>query len=178
MKYVALLRGINVGGNNKIEMAKLKTIFESLGYTSVKTYINSGNIIFETSDAHGSLSKEIEKAIENEFKINISVVVKSLTEINTIEKVIPKDWTNGGDSKTDVLFLWDEMNKKEVLDDLKIKPEIDHVKYINGAIIWHVERKDIGKSGLLKIVGTEIYKKVTIRNVNTLRKLKLLMDDL
>jgi uncharacterized protein (DUF1697 family) len=54
MTYVALLRGINVGGNNKVEMKKLKTTFETLGFTSVVTYINSGNIIFNTSDKNGS----------------------------------------------------------------------------------------------------------------------------
>lgn len=177
MKYVALLRGINVGGNNKVEMIRLKKIFEDLGYSQVKTYINSGNIIFSTSESHSSLTGKIEKAIEEEFKLHIKVVVKSLSEITKIDGVIPKTWTNGGESKTDVLFLWNEINKKEALHNLKIKPEIDHVKYIDGAIIWNVDRKNITKSGLLKIVGTDFYKKVTIRNVNTLRKLKYLMEE-
>ena len=48
MTYVALLRGINVGGNNKVEMARLKKVFESLGFINVRTYINSGNVIFDT----------------------------------------------------------------------------------------------------------------------------------
>ena len=56
MKYIALLRGINVGGKNKVEMPRLKTLFESLGYTDVHTYINSGNIIFTAnSDADSIL---------------------------------------------------------------------------------------------------------------------------
>ncbi len=178
MKYVALLRGINVGGNNKVEMVRLKKVFENLGYSEVKTYINSGNIIFTTLEAHNLLTKKVETAIEKEFKLNVKVVIKSLPEVRTIENVIPKTWTNGGDSKTDVLFLWDEVNKKETLNDLKIKPEIDHVKYVDGAIIWNVDRKNITRSGLLKIVGTDFYKKVTIRNVNTLRKLKTLMTSI
>ncbi len=177
MIYVALLRGINVGGNNKVEMKRLKKVFESLKFFNVKTYINSGNVIFTTSEKHANLSLKIENAIDIEFKFHVHVILKSLPEIKNIESVIPKTWTNIGNSKTDVLFLWDEINKKEILNDLKIKPEIDHVKYVNGAIIWNVERKNITRSELLKIVGTEFYKKVTIRNVNTLRKLFALMND-
>ncbi|NLL75142.1 MAG: DUF1697 domain-containing protein, partial [Erysipelothrix sp.] len=49
MKYVALLRGINVGGKNKVDMKELKALFIDLGYTEVQTYINSGNVIFDTN---------------------------------------------------------------------------------------------------------------------------------
>ncbi|MFT3751872.1 MAG: DUF1697 domain-containing protein [Paludibacter sp.] len=69
MIYVALLRGINVGGNNKVEMKKLKSTFELLGFTNVVTYINSGNIVFEDiSKEQVVIVNEIEKAIKKDFQ--------------------------------------------------------------------------------------------------------------
>lgn len=176
MKYVALLRGINVGGNSRVEMSRLKKMFEELGFSDVKTYINSGNVIFSTDQDVSKLSPKIEKAIEKEFKLTIKIVLRSFPEIQAIAKVAEKSWGNDADQKTDVLFLWDEINKKDILKQLIIKPEIDHVVYVYGAVLWHVQRKDITRSGLLRIVGTPLYKQITIRNINTLRKLESLMQ--
>ncbi len=68
MKYVAFLRGINVGGKNKVKMETLREVFSSLGFENVKTYINSGNVIFETVETAGKeLAAKIESAIEKEF---------------------------------------------------------------------------------------------------------------
>lgn len=175
MKYVALLRGINVGGNSRVEMVRLKKVFEELGFSDVKTYINSGNIIFATNQEVSKLADEIEKAIEKEFNLTIKVVIRSFPEIQAIAKAAERSWGNDAEQKTDVLFLWDEINNKDVLKQLIIKPEIDHVLYVHGAVLWHVKRKDITRSGLLRIVGTDLYKKVTLRNINTLRKLENLM---
>ncbi|MEZ4194988.1 MAG: DUF1697 domain-containing protein [Candidatus Paceibacterota bacterium] len=86
-KYVALLRGINVGGNNKVEMTKLKVCFESLGYNNVITYINSGNIIFETKKTDTKkLTEEIEKVIKDTFKLNIKVLLRDSLNI---QKYVP-----------------------------------------------------------------------------------------
>jgi uncharacterized protein (DUF1697 family) len=176
MKYVALLRGINVGGNNKVEMPRLKKLFEELDFKNVKTYINSGNIIFEAKGTPMVLAKKIEKEIEKEFKFNIYVVIRDLKNIQKLDKAVPKEWVNDETMKTDVMFLWDDVDNKNVLKQVIIKPDIDDVKYLDGAIIWRVDRKAVTRSGLLKIVGTPLYKKITIRNVNTLRKLKELME--
>lgn len=176
MIYVALLRGINVGGNNKVEMKRLKVVFEKLGHTNVLTYINSGNIIFhnESSDTK-ALHNTIEKALEKEFGFFIPVVIKTKPEIEAIDKALPSTWVNDTGTKTDVMFLWEEFNNKKVLAQLNIKPEIDNVRFVDGAILWMVKKKDVTKSGLLKIIGTDLYKKMTIRNANTLRKLLNLM---
>lgn len=172
MKYIALLRGINVGGNNRVEMARLKSVFEELGFKDVKTYINSGNVIFSAikKDAK-KLCSGIEKAIEKEFGFAVPTIVKSSDQLKVIAEAIPGDAKNDGDMKCDVLFLWDEVDSAGVLKDLDVKEGIDVVKYVPGAIIWSVKRADINKSRLLKIVGTPFYKKVTIRNCNTTRRL-------
>jgi uncharacterized protein (DUF1697 family) len=177
MIFVALLRGINVGGNNKVEMIRLKGLFESLGFINVKTYINSGNIIFCT-DEDKNLTERIKTAVTKEFNLNIDVVIRTYPEIKVISQAVPSSWTNDTEQKTDIFFLSEEVNNESILDMLIIKPEIDTVKYIYGAIVWKVTRKNVTKSGLLKIIGTDLYKKVTVRNVNTLRKLEILMSSI
>lgn len=175
MIYVALLRGINVGGNSKVEMSRLKTLFEKAGAQKVTTYINSGNIIFESSGPAEKLTVNLEKKIETEFGFNVKVLIKSLTEMKSITKDLPDSWKNDTETKCDVMFLWKDFDKKEVLNELISKPEIDNVKYSKGAILWFVKRKDVTRSGMLKLVGTKLYKQMTIRNCNTTRKLLTLM---
>lgn len=177
MKYIALLRGINVGGNSLVSMKQLKELFETLGLEAVRTYINSGNVLFESKLTAAKLSPKIEAAIEHEFKFPVSVVVKSQSEIEAIAKVIPDNWQNNTEMKTDVMFLWADVDDRSTLKQLQIKPELDHVTYVKGAIIWHVLRKHVTRSGLLKIVGTPLYKKMTIRNVNTFRKLQKMLAE-
>ena len=177
MIYVGLLRGINVGGNNKVEMARLKVTFEELGHINVKTYINSGNVIFQSDITDlRALTQKIEAAIQKDFKLSIRVVLRNLKQIQDTAKAIPDSWQNNQEMKCDVMFLWDEIDNKNVLKELTIKPDCDEVKYIPGAIIWRVDKANVNKSGLLKIVGTPFYKQVTIRNSNTVRKLLTLMQ--
>lgn len=177
MKYVALLRGINVGGKARVEMKRLRVVFEDLGLGYVRTYINSGNVIFTSDLKEKALEKRLEKAIEKEFGFFVPVLVRSEKHIAEIAEAVPAKWTNDTEMKTDVIFLWDEANQKEEFDKLIIKPDIDNVKFFDGVLIWNVSRKLITRSGLLKIVGTPFYKKATIRNINTLRKLDALLKE-
>lgn len=86
MKYIALLRGINVGGNRKVEMKKLRTLFESFGYTEVSTYINSGNIIFESEDDQKTVLAKITKSFEKTFDFEIPTLVKTEKEMKKLPK--------------------------------------------------------------------------------------------
>jgi uncharacterized protein (DUF1697 family) len=175
MKYVALLRGINVGGNNKVEMPKLKKIFEDLGYLNVSTYINTGNVIFETQKDEELVRKEIEKSLKDNFKFEIRVVLRDEKNIEKVCEKIPSDWQNNDDMKTDVLFLWEEFDHKKSIDLINKKEGIDNLIYVNGAIIWNIDKKNYTKSGMNKFIGSVLYKNMTARNVNTVRKLKELM---
>ncbi len=176
-KYVALLRGINVGGNNKIEMARLKICFESLGYTNVATYINSGNVIFETKKSDTTkIANEIERAIKKNFELDIPVVLRGKKSIDKVNKEIPADWINDKEYKTDVMFLWNSFANRGTLKKIVTNPKVDTLLYIDGAVVWHLKKKDYGKSKMNDIIGTEIYKNMTVRNVNTVRKLNNLMQ--
>ncbi|HET6622591.1 MAG TPA: DUF1697 domain-containing protein [Candidatus Saccharimonadales bacterium] len=176
MKYVALLRGINVGGNNKISMFELKACFEKLGFGDVKTYINSGNIIFSTSKSDETrLVRSIENCIKDKFNLDIPVVIRSNQQIAEVVKAIPKEWVNNQAMRTDVLFLWTEVDGPEVLEEIKTNPEVDNLIYTAGAIIWNFDRQNYRQSKLHGFIGTHVYKLMTARNINTVRKLAGLM---
>ena len=87
------------------------------------------------------------------------------------------DWVNdGATQKCDALFLWPDIDSPEVLQKLTLKPGIDEALYFPGAVVWRVMRVNINKSGMRNIFGTEVYKKSTARNINTVRKLAAMMD--
>lgn len=177
MVYIALLRGINVGGKNKIDMKLLKQTFEQAGMSDVVTYINTGNIIFSyKGQSKTELARILEEAIHHDFGLQIKVVVRSVDDVREIINAIPDTWKNDKDMKSDVMFLWDEIDNESVLENLVIKPNIDTVKYVPGAILWSVDKKNVTKSGMSKIIGSKLYKQVTIRNVNTARKIYELMQ--
>ena len=177
MRSVALLRGINVGGNGKVDMKKLKAAFEAMGFTSVKTYINSGNVLFDhKKQSPKTLATNIQPFLKKMFGFEINVVVCEEATLKHIAESIPASWKNDETTKTDVMFLWDGINNKGVLEKLKINTEVDRVIYVPGALLWNINRKDFGKSGMSKIVGTLLYKQMTIRNVNTTRKLAELLS--
>lgn len=156
-----------------VEMAKLKQVFEKLGFERVSTYINSGNVIFSSKSA--PMATDLEKVLKKTFGFAIAVVVRDAASMTKVAKAIPKGWDNDSAVRTDVLFLWDEYNKKSSLALIDPHPEADKLKYVDGAIIWHVNRKFLSKSGMKKFIGTPLYKNMTARNVNTVRKLAELM---
>lgn len=177
MTYVALLRGINVGGNNKVEMKVLKQTFEKLGLSDVKTYINSGNVIFHDDRSPTRLIPLLERAIEAEFGFSVKVLLRSLRQMKAVAKELPKDWTKDSPMSCDVLFLWEEFDSPQTLELLAVHPSVDKVKYVDGAIIWMIDRNNYTKSGLPKVIGTKLYKNMTIRNYNTTVKLLTLMNE-
>ncbi len=177
MTYVALLRGINVGGHRKVDMKQLKATFENAGMNDVQTYINSGNVIFRTDAADmAQLVDVLESAIQSAFGFPVMVVLRSADNIRKVVDALPESWVNGKDAKCDVMFLSEEVDSEEILEQLTIKPGIDDVKYVPGAVLWHVDRSKVTRSGMNKIIGTKLYAKMTIRNCNTVRKLDSLMN--
>jgi uncharacterized protein (DUF1697 family) len=175
-KYLALLRGINVGGNNLVDMKKLKAAFEAAGFNDVSTYINSGNVIFASREnVPGKIAVAVRSLIKNEFHLEIPVLVRDEKEMKKLAKAIPTDWRNDSDQRTEVMFLWEEYDTKGSLGLIEQKKGIDEIMYVKGALVWHIDRKDVFKSGLRKFIGTKLYKNITARNVNTVRKLAELM---
>jgi uncharacterized protein (DUF1697 family) len=177
MVYIALFRGINVGGNNIVDMRKLKTTFESLGFTNVTTYINSGNVLFKDSlKEEKELARLIEVAVKRDFQLNLKVIVINSDQLNAICAELPSTWVKNESMRTDVMFLWEKYDRPEVLEMIEIKPE-DNIKYVPGAILWNIDAKDYNRSGMRKVIGTDFYRHVTVRNVNTVRKLHQIVSE-
>lgn len=174
MQYVALLRGINVGGNRKVPMATLKHVFETLGAKNVRTYINSGNVLFE---APKTLLPRIQPALKKAFGFEIPTLTRDAKNIQALCKKLPANYTNDTEQRTEILFLWDAYDKKASLKLAPIKEGIDHLTYIPGTLVWNFKRAHATKSGMHEFIGTELYKHMTARNINTVRKLNAMMND-
>ncbi len=173
MQYIVLLRGINVGGNNKVSMADLKTCFESLGFQNVRTYINSGNVIFETTKIDKTnLVSLCEKAIEKSFGFPIVCSVIEAAELHNALKNAPSWWGKDDGVKHNALFVIAPASAKEIMKEVgEAKPEYEKVAAVEPIIFWSAPLVTFGRTRYSKIVGTKSYQSITIRNANTTKKL-------
>ncbi len=179
MYYVALLRGINVGGAKKVPMSSLKELFETLGYSNVSTYGNSGNVIFYAENLDfTSATIAIETVLLKCFSFEIKVTLRNESSIKKIVETVPTKWANNTDQRTDVLFLWVKYDSSATLQQIKTNPHADSLIYVPGAIIWNMMRINYSKSSMRRFIGSEIYKNMTARNINTVRKLALLLQSM
>jgi uncharacterized protein (DUF1697 family) len=178
MVYVALLRGVNVGGGGRIDMKVLRAVFEATGMTHVRTYINSGNVVF-SSDLRGDgrIAEMLELAVKKRFGVAVRVLVRDRDEIGSIIGALPGDWANDEATKCDVLFLWDDVDRPSILERLDYDPEIEEVRYTPGAVIRRIDRQNASRSALTRVIGTPLYQRMTVRNCNTARRLLELMDE-
>jgi uncharacterized protein (DUF1697 family) len=172
MVYIAFLRGINVGGNSIVSMAAIKEALVDLGLADVRTYINSGNVIFSTAASDNQkLAARIEKALENHTGMPIRVLVMDHKALKKLVDAIPRNWVDDKAMRTYLLLLWKELDDPKILERLPVRAGVDNVRYAPGAVIWQVDRKDLAKSRMNRIVGTPDYKQITMRSANTMRKL-------
>ena len=172
MIYVAFLRGVNVGGKGIVSMAAIKGALVALGLSDVRTYINSGNVIFSTRALDNQqLTARIETALEQHIGMAINVLVMDHKALQKVVDSIPADWVDDKTMRTYVLLLWRELDDGKILDRLPIKLGVDELRYTPGAVVWRVDRNNVSRSHMNRIVGTPLYKKITIRSANTVRKL-------
>lgn len=172
MKYAAFLRGINVGGRNKIKMETLRETFAALGYKNVKTYINSGNVIFETAKTdEKKLAAKIESAIEKAFALKIKTMVRTFDEIREIIEDNPFAGQFENDKDLHVLFLDESLpeQKKNLL--LSNDSENERIAVRNREIFC-VLRRGVSESLLGKdFVGKKLKVSATARNWQTVKKI-------
>jgi uncharacterized protein (DUF1697 family) len=171
MKYAAFLRGINVGGKNKIKMETLREACAALGFENVKTYINSGNIIFETVCTDDQkLAEQIEKAIENEFGLNIKTMVRSIVEIEEIVKNNPFDGQFENDKDLHVFFLDEELSAEK--RELLLSQTSENEKFaVRDREIFYLLRINFSDSLMGKdYIGKKLKVSATARNWRTVNK--------
>lgn len=180
MRYVVLLRGVNVGGNHRVPKAELKTVLEELGFRDVTVYINSGNAVFSSDDEPDA--SVVQQALEAHFGFPIPTLVLSGKKIQKIASMIPDDWTNDAPKpdkfgqKSDVLYLFEHVDAPDILDKMGYRPEVETMIYVEGAVLANITRRNQSKYSLLKVIGTPLYREMTIRNITTAKKLAELVD--
>lgn len=168
MVYVALLRGINVGGNNLIKMSALREAFEALGFTGVTTYIASGNVVFEARGTKAALTKTIEAALSKTFAYESKIVVVSAKDLALVLEEAPNGFgKQPAKYRYDVLFVKPPLTTRAALPEVDTAPGVDEVWAGKHALYFRRLVAQAGRSKLSKIVGKPIYRELTIRNWNT-----------
>jgi uncharacterized protein (DUF1697 family) len=176
VRYVALLRGINVGGKTLVKMADLKTCVEGIGVDNVSTFIASGNVLFESGERDAAkLQTKVERAIEKRFRLPVNVVVLNRASYARIVKAIPKAWIGDASIRANVAFLRPGTDAKGVVRELDPDPAIEQVKAVRGAILWATKRTALNRSVMRKLIAGAVYKEMTVRNLNTTLKLHELL---
>jgi len=174
--YLALLRGINVGGNAPVDTKQLKACFEALDFINVRTYINTGNVIFDSPMKNRSvLIETIETKLSESFGFKIPLVLRDKENLKTLCDTFPKTWINNDEYKTDILFLWDTYDTEDSIHLITHNPKVDVLIYVSGSIGWCIRRDHYRESGMNTFIGCPLYKNMTARNINTVRKLNALM---
>lgn len=174
MRYIALLRGVNVGGKNKLPMGELRRALGQNGFAGVETYINSGNILFTDDDEadQAALAGRIQGLIEAEFGVRTPVALLSAPELARAMAGAPAWWNNDAEAKHNAIFVIPPLTAEEAFRLVgDIKPEYEKVGHQGKVIFWSAPLKTFSRTRWSKVVGTAAYAGITIRNANTALKL-------
>ena len=174
-RYSAFLRGINISGKNKVAMTELKQGFERLDYTEVKTYLNSGNVIFSSDETDTiKIASRIEEMIKIQFNLDVPVFVISKEELEDILCHAPDWW--GDESKEiydNLIFIMPPATFKDVYNEIgETKEGLEKIEKYKETVFWSFSRKDYQKTNWWpKTASAKISSKLTIRTANTVRKI-------
>lgn len=174
-RSIALLRGINISGKNKIPMSELKQGFEELGFKEVVTYLNSGNVMFDSDidDSH-ILSNQIKLMVSERFQLDIPVLVVSQEELEEQLTHAP-DWWGRDDKEIydNLIFLMPPLSYEEFYEEIgNPKPEYEKAYHYKNVVFWSFSRKDYQKTNWWsKTASANVSSRITIRTANTVRKI-------
>lgn len=179
-RYLALLRGINVGGKNIIAKDDLRRCFEDTGFENVKTYIQSGNVLFRSgSKSIKNLTSRLELALSEAFDYSAQVVVFSHRNYQAELEAAPAHWGSDETQKHNAMFLLGTNTPQKILEQVPpLVEKYESVDHADRTLFWSVSREHAGKSAMMKLAGMSIYKQMTVRNHKTTQKLLELFDDI
>lgn len=174
-RYIALLRGINISGKNKIAISELKDGISALGFSDVKTYLNSGNAVFSSDITDKAvLSGSIKTMISDRFCLDIPVFVISQEELKELLTYAPDWWgTDNKDIYDNLIFMLPPLCYDELLCEIgSPKAEYENVSGCKDAVFWSFSRKDYQRTNWWsKTASSSVSNQITIRTANTVRKL-------
>ena len=181
--YIALLRGINVGGRNIIKMAQLKSTFEEMGFSEVKTYIQSGNVVFKSGEDENILKEKIQSYLEEVFGFKVSVVLRTGWELEQIVLNQPfqsKDIAKAKAStaaEVQYVALLDSavtIDKLKYLDKFAGEGDSYQVRDRDIYLLFHHSIRD----SRLAVNLNKLDVPMTVRNWNTMNKLNAMAKDM
>ncbi len=172
--FIVLIRGINVGGKNKVSMSDLKLHLEDSRYTDVSTYINSGNIVLRSIKSADDIKSEIESQLPIWFKLDSDKIKVLVIEKDIFALVVENKPEGFGEEPTkyhsDVIFLMN-IDTNEAFTIFKPAPDVDCIWIGEGVVYSRRLSEKLTKSRLSKIMQSPLYQSMTIRNWNTTIKL-------
>ncbi len=176
--YLALLRGINVGGKNIIKMVDLKASFESMGFSDVTTYIQSGNVVFASAEKDNArLTGKIEKTLSKRFNYTSRLVLVAHPKMKKIVASAPKGFGDDPDTyRYDVIFLKEPLTPAKAMEKVSVREGVDQA--CMGKYVLYFSRliSRASQSHLGKIISLPMYQSMTIRNWNTTTRLLAIMN--
>lgn len=175
--WLALLRGINVGGRNVIRMADLRAAFEEAGYEDVATYIQSGNVVFRAAKCpRRDLQVRIEAMLREIFDYDARVFLRTRRQLRAVVAGAPAGFgEEPGRFREDVLFLADTLTTRAALADVEVCEGVDQVAAGKGVLYFSRLAAQASKSRLSRLTGLPAYQRMTIRNWRTTNKLLAMM---
>jgi len=176
--YLALLRGINVGGKNVIRMADLRGCFEAEGFRDVVTYIQSGNVIFRAAGSTpGALTIQIEEMLASAFDYQAKVMLRSRHQMAAVVAGAPAGFGSQPDRhRYDVIFLRDTLAAQDAMGEVRVRPGVDEAWAGEGVLYFSRLISQASRSYLSRLVSMPVYQEMTIRNWNTTTRLLQLMS--
>lgn len=179
-RFLALLRGINIGGRNIIPKEALRQCFEDLEFHSVRTYIQSGNILFRSDRTTvRELTEAIEHALSNRFSYEARAVVLSHRKYKSAVQAAPDGWGDDDTRRHNALFTLAGITPKSVLAQLPpLRTDVDTVTIRPGVLFWSMSKEQLTTSALMKLPAAPVYQQLTVRNHNTVLRLLELFDEI
>ena len=179
MRYILLLRGINVGGKNKVAMSELKVLLTELGFEDVDSYINSGNLFFSGGESYESCISKIKYLLETNVYFSIPFTLISKEEYLKDKESLPK-WWHQEMARRDVLFFSCDSDRSKILDFIDKSTFHNEIVYVGeSAVFWgkYDESEYMKTIYHKKLIKQEFYKQVTIRNGNTFEKIAEILEN-
>jgi uncharacterized protein (DUF1697 family) len=176
VQYLALLRGINVGGMNLVKMADLREVFDAIGFDDVVTYIQSGNVLFRAPrQKRAELAARIEARLRRRFGVELRVVLLTEAQLKAVVTEAPRGF--GADSHLcDVIFLRAPLTAKKAIGVIETRDGVDAARAGTGVLYFSRLAAKASGSRLSKVVARPEYQNMTIRSWSTTTKLLALMD--
>lgn len=177
-RFVALLRGINVGGRNKVAMASLRAAFEDAGYASVSTYIQSGNVLFGADEPAEGLEISLEDMLQRRLGMSLVVVVRTHGQLHAVVRDAPDGFGATPDlHHSDVVFLKASLSSTELLAQVPLRDGVDAAWAGTGVLYFQRLSARRSQSRMSALTALSAYQQMTIRSWSTTTRLLSLLDE-